>query len=261
VSSRGRPTPLSGSERIRRALVVAGCGVLGVSVSACESTEQESAKLNHEGQQLLAGQDALELGAVNHSVKVSDVTLLSSSGRSAVAVRLTGTSTRPQVDVPLQVGVTSSSGKSLYSNATGGLEASLQRIGLLRAGQPEWWVDDQVLLPPGTSTSSSKVKVQAGTGSAPHPGAALGSLHSTAVHLTQEAGLSTVSGEIVGHFANAHSKVPVFVVAVQGGKVVAAGRAVVSPPSGQGENVPFQAVLVGNPAGAPLQLSVVPTSD
>ena len=44
MSSRGRSTAVSGAERMRRALVVAGCGVLGVSLSACESTEQESAR-------------------------------------------------------------------------------------------------------------------------------------------------------------------------------------------------------------------------
>jgi hypothetical protein len=33
---------------IRRALVVVGCGVLTMSVAACESTEQESAKIARE---------------------------------------------------------------------------------------------------------------------------------------------------------------------------------------------------------------------
>jgi hypothetical protein len=33
---------------MRRALVLAGCGVLGVGLSACESTEQESARIGRE---------------------------------------------------------------------------------------------------------------------------------------------------------------------------------------------------------------------
>jgi len=36
--------------RIRRALVLAGCGMVGVGLSACESTEQESAKIGRENQ-------------------------------------------------------------------------------------------------------------------------------------------------------------------------------------------------------------------
>ncbi len=147
-----------------RVLAMAGCGVMGVSLSACESTEQESAKLNQEGQQLLAGQGALKLGAVNHSVKISDVSLLTSSGRAAVAMRLTGTSTSGQVNVPVLVNVSGPGGKLLYSNETGGLEASLQHVSLPRTGQPVWWVDDQVLLPQGASDSSAKVSVHVGDG-------------------------------------------------------------------------------------------------
>jgi hypothetical protein len=33
---------------MRRVLVLAGCGMLGVGLSACESTEQESAKIGRE---------------------------------------------------------------------------------------------------------------------------------------------------------------------------------------------------------------------
>jgi ABC-type nickel/cobalt efflux system permease component RcnA len=35
---------------MRRALVLAGCGMLGVGLSACESTEQESARIGHENE-------------------------------------------------------------------------------------------------------------------------------------------------------------------------------------------------------------------
>jgi hypothetical protein len=36
--------------RMRRALVLAGCSVLGVGLSACESTEHESAKIGRESE-------------------------------------------------------------------------------------------------------------------------------------------------------------------------------------------------------------------
>ena len=45
---RPAPRPVSGAVRMRRALVLAGCGVLGVGLSACESTEQESARIGRE---------------------------------------------------------------------------------------------------------------------------------------------------------------------------------------------------------------------
>ncbi len=257
MSSRGRSTAVSGAERMRRALVVAGCGVLGVSLSACESTEQESAKLNREGQQLLAGQGALKLGAVNHSVKVSDVSLFTSSGRAAVAMRLTGTSTRGQVGVPVLVNVTGPGGKLLYSNETAGLETSLQRGSVPNPGQAEWWVDDQVLLAPGSSDGSAKVSVHIGTGTGA-PAAASVVPRASGVQLGAQDGLSTVSGRLVGRFPAANSKVPVYAVALRAGHVVAAGRAVVSAPSRRGEPAPFQIFLVGDATGASLQLSVAP---
>jgi hypothetical protein len=228
-----------------------------MTLAACESTQQESAKIGREGDQLVAGQGSLKLGAVNHGVRVSDVTLLSSAGRTAVAAKLTGTATRPQLDLPVLVQITGAHGKVSYSNETGGLEASLQRMALLRPGQGAWWVDDQVL----TSQSATGVKLRVGTGSAPRAGSALPTLSTTTPHVAEQGGLSVVSANLVNHFVKAQGKVPVFAVAVRGGRVVAAGRAVVSVlPGHPGASVPFQIFLVGNPAGATIELTAVPTS-
>lgn len=35
---------------LRRALALAGCGVIGVGLTACESTEQESARIGRESE-------------------------------------------------------------------------------------------------------------------------------------------------------------------------------------------------------------------
>ncbi|HWX96647.1 MAG TPA: hypothetical protein VNZ01_07325 [Solirubrobacteraceae bacterium] len=250
-----RPATVSCTTRMKRALLVAGCGVLTVAVSACESTEQESAKIGREGRQLLAGSGRLELGAVNHSVLVSDVTLLASSGRTAVAVRLTGTSFRPQAELPVLVEVTGAGARQLYTNATGGLEASLQQMALLAPHQQAWWVDDQVL----TSQSATGVKVRVGTGKVPRTSLPLPTLTTTGVHLGRQSGLSVLGGSLVNHSARAASKVPVYAVALAGGRVVAAGRAVVSAPPRSSSS--FQIFLVGNPEGARVELTVAPTPD
>jgi hypothetical protein len=253
-SSYYRPPPVSYTMRVKRALVVAGCGVLTVALSGCESTEQESARIGREGRQLVAGSGNLKVGAVNHSVRVSDVTLLVGSGRTAVAVRLTGTSSGLQADVPVLVDVSGAGAKQLYTNATGGLEASLQRMALLRPHEPAWWVDDQVL----TSQSATGVKVRVGTGKAPRAGLPLPTLTTAGVHLGKQSGLSVLGGSVVNRSARAASKVPVYAVALAGGRVVAAGRAVVSP--APRSSSPFQIFLVGNPAGARVELTVAPTA-
>jgi hypothetical protein len=249
-----RPPPVSHTMWMRRALAVAGCGVLTVGLSACESTQQESAKIGREGGQLVAAAGNLRLGAVNHSVRASQVTLLSSSGRTAVAVRLSSSSSAPQSAIPVLVEVLGAGGKQLYTNATGGLETSLQQMSRLAAHGQAWWVDDQVL----TSQSAARVKVRVGTGSVPPTSFSPSTLTSTGVHLTRQSGLSVLAGELVNHSAEALGKVPVYAVALAGRRVLAAGRAVVSAPPRSASR--FQIFLVGDPAGARLELSAAPSA-
>ncbi len=240
---------------LKRALVVAGCGVLTVTVSACESTEQESAKIGKQ-EQANASAGTLKLGASNHSVRVSDVTLVSAGGRMAVAARLTSSSSATQGSLPVLVNVTGKGGKILYTNGTAGLEASLQHLGLLKAHQSAWWVDDQVLI--SSSEHKTTAKLQVGSGSKVS-GSSSGSIATTGVHAATQGGTSVLSGRLVNHSTRAQGKVLVYAVALKGGRVVAAGRSVVaSLPAHQGASAPFQAFLVGNPAGAKIELSAVP---
>jgi len=50
MSTPARTARRSGAVRMRRVLALAGCGVLSVSLAACESTEQESAKIGRESE-------------------------------------------------------------------------------------------------------------------------------------------------------------------------------------------------------------------
>jgi hypothetical protein len=241
---------------LKRALVVVGCGIMTVTFSACESTQQESAKIGREAEKLGAGPASLKLGAVNHDVRVSGATLLNANGRMAVAAKLTGASAHPQRNVPVLVNVTGAGGKVVYTNESGGVEASLQRMALIRPGRGEWWVDDQVL----TSQSTSGLKVRVGTGSTVRSKGSVPALEAKAGHVSQQAGVSVLSGELTNRSSKSQSKVPVFAAAVRDGKVVAAGRAVVSElPGRPGASVPFQIFLIGNPAGARIEMTAVPT--
>jgi hypothetical protein len=239
--------------RMRRALAVAGAGTLSVALPACQSTEQESARIGREGRQLVAGTGNLRLGAVNHSVRASDVTLLSSSGRTAVAVRLSSSSSAPQAAIPVLVEVSGAGAKQLYTNATDGLETSLQQMALLAPRARAWWVDDQVL----SSQSASGVRVRVGTGRVPRASVSPATLTTTVQHLVHQSGLSVIAGQLVNHSPKAFGKVPVYAVALAGQRVVAAGRAVVG--AGPRATSPFQIFLVGNPSGARLELSAAPS--
>jgi len=227
-----------------------------MTTAACQSTEQESAKIGREAKAAPAAEAALKLGATNHDVQVSQVTLLSDAGRLAVAAKLTNTSARAQVNVPLLVNVTGKGGKLLYSNKAGGVEPSLQRIALLRPHQSAWWVDDQVL----TSQPALAAKLRVGSGPRTRS-SAFPELATSATHTAREAGISTLSSSLVNHSSTGLGKVPVFGVALRGGRVVAAGRAVIGAlPGHRGASVAFQMVLVGNPTGATIELSPVPSA-
>jgi hypothetical protein len=56
----------SRSRSVRRALAVAGCGVLTVTLAGCESTEQESAKIGREEQQAARAQTAAKPASAHH---------------------------------------------------------------------------------------------------------------------------------------------------------------------------------------------------
>jgi hypothetical protein len=235
---------------LRRALVVVGSGLLVASLSACESTQQESARIGREGPHIASAPGALKLGAANHDVRVSDVTVLSGGGRTAVAARLTS-SAGTQADVPVLVTVTGAGGKTLYSNQAGGLEASLQRVALLRPGQGVWWVDDQVL----TSQTANAANVRVGTGRRSGAG---GALSTRGLSTSEQAGIAVVSGTLVNGSSSAQGKVPVFAVALRSGRVVAAGRAVVAELPAHA-SAPFQVFLVGSASGAKIELTPLPT--
>lgn len=243
---------------MRRVLACAGCGVLALTATACESTEEQSAKIGREGSKLAAAQGPVKVAHVNRDVRVSHVTLLEANGRTAVALQLTGTSKTPQSNVPVLINVVGAGGKVLYSNDTSGLEASLQQIPLLRPGQGEWWVDDQVLA--AQKGGHVQVRIGAGAHSSHTRGAhaSSSSVSTAGVQVGQQGAISVLTGRLINHSSSTQHHVPVFAVAVKGQRVTAAGRALVASlaPGSQ----PFQIFLVGDPAGSSIQLTVTPTA-
>jgi hypothetical protein len=241
---------------MRRAALVACCGVFALAATACETTQQESAKLARAASRAASGQGLVAAGATNSAAHASDVTLVRSAGRTAVAVKLTDTGSGPQVNVPVLITVKSASGAALYSNDAQGLQASLQEMPLLAPGKPAWWVDDQILV----SGVAHSVTVHLGQSHA-HAASTLPLVTIQSVQLGSGAGGPYVSAVAVNHSKVAQPNLPVFVVALRGGRVVAAGRGLIPVlPVGAAPKTRVQVYLVGSPKGAQLQLSVTPTA-
>lgn len=238
-------------------MALMGGGLLTVGVCACESTQEESARIGRQAKATAAAQ-TLHLGKVDKHVHVADATLLRSAERDAVAVRLTNSSSVAKGGSPLLLEVQEADGKVLYTNATGGLEGALQRLPSLGPHASLWWVDDQVTV----AGKPANVRVRVGS-SAKAGAAALASTPSisvSGVHLSQQDGLPSVSGVLANPSGRSQGKVAVFAVGLAGGRVRAAGRAIVSalPPHASG--VPFQIFLVGNPAGTRIQATAAPVA-
>ncbi len=243
-------------------LTVVALGALALTLSACESTESESARLGREGAKLIASAGTLGTGGANPDVRVGQVALVQGAGRTAAAVQLTNTGPGAQLDVPVLIDVRSPQGASVYRNDIEGLEPSLQQMALLPAHTSGWWVDDQVL----ASGTPSSVNVRVGAAKVSAGKAA--SVASTGV---QVSGVTLGSQEFVGpylqatainHSGAAQHNMPIFAVALRGARVVAAGRALVPSlaASGAGSQASFRLYLVGSTAGARIELTPAPTT-
>jgi hypothetical protein len=260
----GPSKPGDGSSRARILLTLAALGALALTLSGCESTESESARLGREGAKLIAGAGTVGLGGANSAVHVGQVALVQGSGRTAAVVQLTNTGADAQANVPVLIDVRSAKGASLYRNDIQGLEPSLQQMPLLRPHLSEWWVDDQVL----ASAKPSSVKVRIGDAkSAPAKASGAGSstVGSSAGVQVNTTGLGSdvagpyLAGEAVNHTGVAQHNMPIFAVALRGGRVVAGGRALVpNLPVSPVRPTAFRIYLVGAPAGAHIELTAAP---
>lgn len=237
-----------------RGALLAGIGVVTVlTLSACESNQDRSARIAAEGQHAMEDAGNLKVNKRNPDVKVERTALVHGGGAVAAAVELDNTG-GAQADVPVLIDVTDAKGASLYRNDQVGLQPSLQRLALVGKGDTAWWVNDQLL---GAEQGAKKVTVKVGTASGV---AKVPDVKVSDVHFEKAAGGEFLTGTIVNHTAKPQTNLPVFAVALKGDEVVAAGRALV-PKALPGDPVKkprFRLYFVGNPKGAKVHVTVAP---
>jgi Fe-S cluster assembly scaffold protein SufB len=218
-------------------------------LTGCETTAEKSAKLERAAKRLTHSiQAGLKITHPSTVVNVLDSEVVHGSEGAAVVLTLHNSSSQALADVPIAVTVKDAKGASVYSNATPGLAKTLTSIALLAPRATATWIDDQI---PTAAAASVSAEVGEGT-------AARGVLPKLAVHGVQLAE-ETAEGTLANGSSTAQSELVVYAVARRGGRVVAAGRAVLaSVPAGA--STPFQVFFVGDPKGARLQLTAPPTS-
>ncbi|HEY2282344.1 MAG TPA: hypothetical protein VGH60_02200 [Solirubrobacteraceae bacterium] len=226
---------------------------LAVSLSACETTAEKSAKLEKAAHHTRLAEKGLTIAKPSGDVRVLSATIVHGHEGAAAVITLRNTSTRALRAVPVALTVKDAHGAILFQNNTAGLEPALTSLGSLAAHGTQTWIDDQIL------ASGTPASVSAIVGEAPSVNGALPRIEVSAVHASEEGGTTGAAGTVRNGSSLIQQNLVVYVLARRSGQVVAAGRAVL-PEVGAGASLPFQAFLQGDPSGARLEASAPATT-
>ncbi|HEX5853432.1 MAG TPA: hypothetical protein VFY36_10090 [Solirubrobacteraceae bacterium] len=236
----------------------AALALLALTLAGCETTAQKSARLERAAKQQAktAAQNAPAWHGVptdrqSTRVRVLTTSVLHSSEGDAVVLALRNVSATSLRDVPVEITVSDAKGARLYTNNVPGLATALVSAPLLRAHSTTVWIDDQI------DAAGAPASVSAKIGEGAPTRATIPTLSVERAHLSDDGG-GAVEGAVVNHSAAVQREVVLNALARRNGKIVAAGRALVAQAAGGGAPTHFQLYLIGDPAGARLELSASP---
>jgi hypothetical protein len=240
----------------------AALALLALALTGCETTAEKSAKLERVAKQLQASEAAkngpakrgLSITKQSKSVQVLAASVLHSPEGNAVVLTLRNTSARSLSDIPIAITAYDARGAAIYTNSEPGLNTALVSAPVVRAHATMFWIDDQI----GTATTPASVRAKVGEGT-PTGAGAVPRLTVEGARLSEAtAGGGAVEGSVVNHSPLAQREVLVNALARRGGKILAAGRAVLPQVAGAGAAMHFQLYLIGDPRGARLEFSASP---
>jgi hypothetical protein len=237
---------------MRDTIILCSLAAAALALSSCESTVDAARKISRQGE-IAFRQHGISVGRVDRQIRVLGSAIIRDQNGTAVVVVLRNVGHRTVVNAPIAIDIRNAAGKSVFRNNTPGLQADLAHVPLLPPGQAIDWVNDQVL-PSGTPAA---VIARVGAGAQAH----------TAVPSFPVSGLRLVDDSATGYDATGrvHNTsgltqlhLVLFAVARRGGRIVAAGRAILTrvPP---GRSAVFHAYFIGNPQGARLSVTAPPS--
>jgi hypothetical protein len=237
----------------RAVLPALGAAALAVSLSACETTAEKSARLEKAAHHTRLAEKGLTISRPSREVRVLSATIVHGREGAAAVIALRNDSAHALRAVPIAITIKDAHGAVLFQNNTAGLEPALTSLGSLAAHGQATWIDDQIL------ASGTPASVSAIVGEAPHASGALPRITVDGVHTSEESGTVGAAGTVHNGSSVPQQNLVVYVLARRGGQIVAAGRAVL-PEVGAGASLPFQAFLQGDASGARLQASAPATT-
>ncbi len=233
-----------------------------LALGGCESSQEKSAKLEK-------GAKAREAQAVRHraaeareltisrpstKLAVTEAVLLEGTEAQAVVVTLHNHSSQTILQAPVKVTVRDGAGQVLYTNETQGQSHSLLQAAAIPAHASLHWIDDQV------QAQGHGLTVQAEVGEGTVATSALPLLKIGHAHVSEDPTNGPgAEGMVLNESSVVQEELAVDATASRAGKVVAAGRAVLSSVPAHG-STRFQLFFVGSPAGARLEVDAPPTS-
>jgi hypothetical protein len=230
---------------------VALTGCLGV-----ETTPEKSAKKAKLAAKSISQQKGVKVGKANASIQVQDSTVVQDPNGVAAIVHLKNTG-GTQASLPVGITVTDAKGAKLYANDIPGLDPSLTSVPVLKAGQEAYWVNNQILV----SGKASKVQAVVGDAKA-RPTGALPKITLSRIAHGKDADGFYAKGIISNDSGIPQKRIVVTCVAREGGKVLAAGRAVIDrlmPAAGLKKPVGFTVFFIGDPKQSKLDCAAPPT--
>jgi hypothetical protein len=229
--------------------------LLALSLAACESTQDTSARLEREAPGRLAAQKGVTVSRESRDVKVLSTDVVQDENGTAAVVRLRNTGKTALAQVPISIDVRgSAAGRSLFRNDDPGLEPTLAHVPLLRPGQALEWVNDQV-----TATDRPRqVKARIGPGRRLQGGAPAVTVSRPQLEQDPVSGVAAV-GLAANRSGIEQRKLVIFAVARKGRRVVAAGRAQIARIKPHAR-VRYTIFFIGNPRGARISLAAPPSN-
>ncbi len=232
-----------------------------LALGGCESSQEKSAQLEQaakveRARNPVQASRGLSITQASREVQVVATQVVHSSEGTAAVVMLRNTSPHALRDVPIAVTVKDAAGGTLYQNNAPGLEAALTSVPLVAPGAQVTWIDDQVQ---ASGAGGVPMTVSALAGEAPQAPANVPKIAVTGVHPNEEGGSSGAAGTVANDSTVAQQGLVVYAVARRDGRIVAAGRALLSEVAAHSSS-PFQVLFIGSAAGAKLEVSAPPST-
>jgi len=225
-----------------------------VALAGCESSQEKSAQLKARAKHVALASSGLAITRTSTQVAVLSAVTVTGSEGDAVAVTLRNRTGRALHGVPIAVTVADASGHTLYQNDAAGLEAALASVPSLAPHQTLTWIDDQVTAGAGASRASARV------GEAASSGGGLPVVSISGVQQTEDPSNGVgARATLSDRSAVALHSLVVYAIARRGGRILAAGRAVV-PEVAAGASAPVQVYFIGEAKGASVELQPDPAA-